>query len=134
MQVYSPLCAQSIFNLSVYLRGTKGVRDLYPLSQHENSATVVAVASAGWWPLIGWLELYHGTASTLLSQSNLNVAVHPDLSLIRLTARWLLNSGMMVPAQDANGLDSSLYLTNECVRRPYLSPTTARPAALALCN
>src|SRR5271156_3849542 len=85
MQVYSPLCAQSIFNLSVYLRGTKGVRDLYPLSQHENSATVVAVASAGWWPLIGWLELYHGTSSTLLLQSNLSVAVQPDLSLIRLT-------------------------------------------------
>src|SRR5271156_901707 len=85
MQVYSPLCAQSIFNLSVYLRGTKGVRDLYPLSQHENSATVVAVASAGWWPLIGWLELYHGTASTLLLQSNLSVAVQPGLSLIRLT-------------------------------------------------
>ena len=44
------------------------------------------------------------------------------------------NSGMMVPAQDANGLDSYLSLTNECVRRPYLFPTTARPAALALCN
>src|SRR5271156_1798097 len=76
----------SIYHQSV--RPTKGERRAHRIfipSQHENSATVVAVALAGWWPLIGWLELYHGTASTLLSQSNLNVAVHPDLSLIRLT-------------------------------------------------
>src|SRR5271154_6224111 len=42
----------------------------YPLLPHENSATVVAVASAGWWPLIGWLGLYHGIASTLLLHGN----------------------------------------------------------------
>src|SRR5271156_4918924 len=72
---------------------------------------------------------------------NSSGSVHAHLQHSALTPRTrsgsgliVSNSGMMVPAQDANGLDSYLSLTNECVRRPYLSPTTARPAALALCN
>src|SRR5271156_7108093 len=80
----STFSMSSIYHQSVCLtQGERRAHRIFIPSQHENSATVVAVALAGWWPLIGWLELYHGTASTLLSQSNLNVAVHPDLSLIR---------------------------------------------------
>src|SRR5277367_5532419 len=53
---------------SIYLAKEKqGRRDIYPLQQQTSLATVVAIAAAGWWSLIGCLGLL---------QVNLNVAVH----------------------------------------------------------